>query len=65
MMRGLILFLSSYLALSCFAQAQSFYVAKTGSDSNNGSQSAPWPHHQSRGNRSKSGQHSLRRRRNL
>jgi hypothetical protein len=42
MIRGLILFLSSYLALSYCAQAQSFYVAKTGSDSNNGSQSAPW-----------------------
>jgi hypothetical protein len=37
----LFLFLSCCLALSCYTQAQ-YYVAKTGSDSNSGSASAPW-----------------------
>jgi Right handed beta helix region len=41
--RGLILFLSGYLALSLAAQAQTYYVAKTGSDSNSGlSAQAAW-----------------------
>jgi len=42
LIRALFLFLPSCLALSCFAQAQVYYVAKTGSDSNSGSASAPW-----------------------
>jgi hypothetical protein len=46
MKRALIctLFLSvaSCLALSFCAQAQVYYVAKNGSDSNSGSASAPW-----------------------
>ncbi len=42
LIRALFLFLSSCLALSCCALAQTYYVAKTGSDSNNGSASAPW-----------------------
>ncbi len=41
LIRDLFLFLCSCLALSCCAQAQ-YYVAKTGSDSNSGSASAPW-----------------------
>jgi hypothetical protein len=43
LIRAVLLFLSACLALSCFAQAQTYYyVAKTGSDSNSGSASAPW-----------------------
>jgi hypothetical protein len=40
--RALFFFLSICLVLSCCAQAQTYYVAKTGSDTNNGSASAPW-----------------------
>jgi parallel beta helix pectate lyase-like protein len=40
--RALFLFLSSCFALCCCAQAQTYFVAKTGSDSNSGSASAPW-----------------------
>jgi hypothetical protein len=40
--RAVLLLLSGCLALSCCAQAQVYYVAKTGSDSNSGSASAPW-----------------------
>jgi Right handed beta helix region len=42
LIRALFLSLSVGLALSCCAQAQTYYVAKTGSDSNNGSASSPW-----------------------
>ncbi len=43
LIRALFLFLSCWLAFSCVAQAQVYYyVAKTGSDSNSGSASAPW-----------------------
>ena len=43
LIRALFLLLSSCLVLSYCAQAQvSYYVAKTGSDSNSGSASAPW-----------------------
>ena len=43
LIRAVFLFLAGCLALSCCAQAQvSYYVAKTGSDSNSGSASAPW-----------------------
>lgn len=42
LIRALFLLLSSSLVLSCWAQAQTYYVAKTGSDSNSGSASAPW-----------------------
>jgi hypothetical protein len=42
LIRALFLFLSSCIVLCCCAQAQTYYVAKTGSDSNNGSASAPW-----------------------
>ena len=42
LIRFLFLLLSSSLVLSCWAQAQTYYVAKTGSDSNSGSASAPW-----------------------
>ena len=42
LIRGLILSLTGYLALSCCALAQTYYVAKTGNDSNSGSKSAPW-----------------------
>ena len=41
LMRALFLFLSS-IAITCCVQAQTYYVAKTGSDSNSGSASAPW-----------------------
>lgn len=41
LIRALFLFLSICLVLSC-AEAQTYYVAKTGSDTNNGSASAPW-----------------------
>jgi hypothetical protein len=41
-LRALGFFLCSCFALSCCAQAQVYYVAKTGNDSNNGSASAPW-----------------------
>jgi hypothetical protein len=41
LMRALFLFLSS-IAIPCCVQAQTYYVAKTGSDSNSGSASAPW-----------------------
>ena len=42
LMRAPFLFLYCLLALCCCAQAQTYYVAKNGSDSNNGSASAPW-----------------------
>jgi Right handed beta helix region len=42
LIRSLFLFVSSCLVLCCCAQAQVYYVAKTGSDSNNGSASSPW-----------------------
>src|SRR5580692_8022358 len=42
LMRAPFLFLSVGLALSCCAQAQTYYVAKNGSDSDNGSASSPW-----------------------
>jgi hypothetical protein len=42
LIRALFLLLSICFALSFCAQAQVYYVAKTGSDSNNGSASAPW-----------------------
>ena len=43
LIRAVLFFLSGCLALSYCAQAQvSYYVAKTGSDSNSGSASAPW-----------------------
>jgi hypothetical protein len=42
LIRALFLTLSSCFALSCCAQAAVYYVAKTGSDSNSGSASAPW-----------------------
>src|SRR5580658_11365071 len=42
LMRAPFLFLYCLLALGCCAQAQTYYVAKTGSDTNNGSASAPW-----------------------
>jgi len=43
LIRALFLLLSSCLVLSYCAQAQvSYYVAKTGSDTNSGSASAPW-----------------------
>ncbi len=43
LIHGLFLFLSSYLALSLCAQAQTYYVAKSGSDSNSGlSKQAAW-----------------------
>ncbi len=42
LMRAPFLFLSCWLALCCCAQAQTYYVAKNGSDSNSGSASAPW-----------------------
>jgi hypothetical protein len=42
LIRALFLLLSICFALSLCAQAQVYYVAKTGSDSNNGSASAPW-----------------------
>ena len=42
LIRLLFLLLSSSLVLSYWAQAQTYYVAKTGSDSNSGSASAPW-----------------------
>ncbi len=42
LIRALFLFLASCFALCCCAQAQTYYVAKTGSDTNNGSASAPW-----------------------
>ncbi len=40
--RALFLLLTCWFALSCVAQASVYYVAKTGSDSNSGSASAPW-----------------------
>ncbi len=43
LLRGLFLFLSSYLAFSYCAQAQTYYVSKSGSDSNTGlSKQAAW-----------------------
>jgi hypothetical protein len=42
LIRAVFLFVSSCLALSSCPQAQVYYVAKTGSDSNSGSASAPW-----------------------
>jgi hypothetical protein len=42
LIRALFLLLSCGVALACCAQASVYYVAKTGSDSNNGSASAPW-----------------------
>ena len=43
LIRGLALFLSSYLAFSCAAQAQTYYVSTSGSDSNSGlSTQAAW-----------------------
>src|SRR5580698_6389114 len=42
LMRAPFLFLYCLFALCCCAQAQTYYVAKNGSDSNNGSASAPW-----------------------
>ncbi len=42
LIRALFLFLCCGVALSLCAQAQVYYVAKTGSDSNSGSASAPW-----------------------
>jgi hypothetical protein len=42
LIRAVFLFVSSCLAFSNCPQAQVYYVAKTGSDSNNGSASAPW-----------------------
>ncbi len=42
LIRALFFFWSSCLALSCWALAQTNYVAKNGSDSNSGSASAPW-----------------------
>jgi Right handed beta helix region len=42
LIRALFLFLSSCFVICCCAHAQTYYVAKTGSDSNNGSASAPW-----------------------
>lgn len=41
LIRAVVILLSSCFALSHFAEAQ-YYVAKTGSDSNSGSASAPW-----------------------
>ena len=38
----LFLLLTCWFALSCVAQASVYYVAKTGSDTNSGSASAPW-----------------------
>jgi len=40
--RALLLLLTCWFALSCVAQASVYYVAKTGSDTNSGSASAPW-----------------------
>ena len=41
--RRFVLFLTSYLALACVAQAQTYYVSKSGSDSNSGlSAQAAW-----------------------
>ncbi len=37
-----LLMLCGSLAFACAAQATTYYVAKTGSDSNNGSESSPW-----------------------
>jgi hypothetical protein len=43
LIRGLVLFLSSYLVFACAAQAQTYYVSKSGSDSNSGlSTKAAW-----------------------
>src|ERR1700722_3850911 len=43
LIRALFLFLSCYFAFSCGAQAQTYYVAKSGSDSNSGlSTQAAW-----------------------
>jgi Protein of unknown function (DUF1565) len=42
LIRAPFLFLCCWVALCGCAQAQTYYVAKTGSDSNNGSASAPW-----------------------
>ncbi|MGC1963459.1 MAG: right-handed parallel beta-helix repeat-containing protein, partial [Candidatus Sulfotelmatobacter sp.] len=42
LIRALFLFVSNCLVLCCCAQASVYYVAKTGSDSNSGSASAPW-----------------------
>jgi Right handed beta helix region len=42
LIRGLVLFLSSSLLFSVAAQAQTYYVSKSGSDSNVGSQAQPW-----------------------
>jgi hypothetical protein len=43
LIRSLVLFLTSYLAFACAAQAQTYYVAKSGSDSNSGlSTQAAW-----------------------
>ena len=42
LIRALFFLLSICFVLSFCAQAQVYYVAKTGSDSNNGSASAPW-----------------------
>jgi hypothetical protein len=42
LIRGLILFVTGYLALAGSAQAQTYYVAKTGNDSNSGTKTAPW-----------------------
>lgn len=41
LIRALLLFLSCCIAITCSAQT-SYYVAKSGSDSNSGSASAPW-----------------------
>jgi hypothetical protein len=42
LIRPLFLLLACWVALAYGAQAQVYYVAKTGSDSNSGSASAPW-----------------------
>ena len=42
LIRALVLFFYGCFALCCCAQAQTYYVAKTGSDTNSGSASAPW-----------------------
>ncbi len=42
LIRALFLLLTCCFVFSCCAQATTYYVAKTGSDSNSGSQTAPW-----------------------